>query len=360
MRKETYTKIILLILVMLILLCFFGCNRNKSNLITSEYIDVGDSSEIITKESIDRNIPIDLIESMSIFDAALLFEPITEIEMIFVEGGSMIIQGQEISLDSFYISKYVLNEYLHINTFNWAYDRGYLGRDTPKRQISLNGVPNAMLTWREAIVISNWLSIKNGLTPVYWKENGITPLLSSGDIHGSGGISVTERDGYMIQNFPFFIDWNANGYRLATEAEWEFAARGGNESNGYRYAGSNLLVDVLTTFNDYNYNMSYISGLRKPNELGIHDMSGQSLEWVLGPWTEYGELKPLHNPGRVTVFNFIDPFYLLQKSGNMLINWEERTHSFGPESRDKVQPDSNQPDFFRENERVSVRLVRGS
>lgn len=86
-------------------------------------------------------------------------------------------------------------------------------------------------------------------------------------------------------------------YRLPTEAEWEFAARGGNKSKGFKYAGSNSLGEVAW-YDDNSGNKTHNVGTKKPNELGLYDMSGNACEWCNDWYSEtyYNYSKDTVNP----------------------------------------------------------------
>jgi formylglycine-generating enzyme required for sulfatase activity/TolB-like protein len=104
--------------------------------------------------------------------------------------------------------------------------------------------------------------------------NWYTALEYCNDLSAKEGLESA----YTIEQNQVIWNEQANGYRLPTVDEWEFAARGGNGSAGYKYAGSDNLYEVAWSFDSNSQRTQPVAG-KKPNELGLYDMSGNVAEW---------------------------------------------------------------------------------
>lgn len=184
------------------------------------------------------------------------------IEMVKVEGGTFTMggtseQGRDVGVDELPAHEVTLSDY-YISKYEV----------TQKQWISVMG------------------SLRN---PSYHKGNN-----TKGSDYPVENVTYEEVEEFLNR----LNKQTGEKYLLPTEAQWEFAARGGTKSQGYKFSGSNN-IDSVAWFVENSDDVTHIVGQKQPNELGLYDMNGNVWEWCRDYYAEYTDesQEDPHGPG---------------------------------------------------------------
>ncbi len=162
--------------------------------------------------------------------------------------------------------------------------------------------PATCITWRDAIAWCNALSENEGLEPVYYTDSTFKRIYREAykyEYEPADEDDYNPEDDYEKNIGPECVKWDADGYRLLTEAEWEFLARtngSGSVSDGAFYSGYSGTGD-WSELGDYAWFFGNTTdtfttkpvGTRKPNCAGLYDMTGNVLEWCWDEASSYSD-----------------------------------------------------------------------
>ncbi|PKL92636.1 MAG: hypothetical protein CVV21_02445 [Candidatus Goldiibacteriota bacterium HGW-Goldbacteria-1] len=216
----------------------------------------------------------------------------------------------------------------YVYASNYSVSEGFIG--TTKQPTNARFQPAYGMSWYDAIIWCNAYSELAGLTPVYYKDpaflipHNVSKIIYPPDIDPTPG-SI---------DYPY-VKWDANGYRLPTYGEWQYAAR-------YIDGTSWLPTNYASGAADFEYNSyatmavawcvensdyyTHIVGLLIPNALGIYDMSGNVSEWCWDWGNTYFPNTPKVNYRGPDVCSLINPGRIIAGSYFTISSFDSGVH----------------------------------
>ena len=222
------------------------------------------NGNVTYKDSQDYSIGAENVTLYAIWRDIISFK---KIETVSITGSEtwtpeskVFISERVVNLKAFYMSDH------EVTQAEWKDVMGSAPSDMAPADGNADNNPVNYVSWYDAIVYCNKRSIKEGLTPCY-TINGFTNPDDWGDVPPMCTSNYTWN--------AAICDFEATGYRLPTEAEWEWAARGGEN---YTYAGNNDKNEVAWYSSNSSYKTHEVK-TKKSNDYELYDMSGNVNEW---------------------------------------------------------------------------------